>query len=113
MKEIGRERNVRYAGDAEWLPIVQCFQFGKFFQIFLEEIPDFPDNAPALAGAHLRPWAGFECAPRGSHSEIDVGLIAFSDAGENLAGCRIDGIEGLARMGLNPFAIDEKFSWSC
>src|SRR5262249_54038629 len=54
-----------------------------------------------------RPWAVVERAPGGAGGAVDVLGVALGDAGEHLAGGRIERLERLARCRLHPFPVDQ------
>lgn len=60
----------------------------------------------ALADVDVAP--GLEGLPGRQHGFVHVRLVSFSYADDFLARGRVEGGEGLARHGVNPFVVDEE-----
>ena len=73
----------------------------------LEKVAERPDQTLPLAGLDARPRPGLEGAARGGDGEIDVGLVAGRDMGDDFLGGGILDRERLAAAGVDPFAVDQ------
>jgi hypothetical protein len=55
---------------------------------------------------HRGPFAALIGLARGLDRFVDVGLVALGNQAEDLFGCGVDGLEGLAGFGGDPFTAD-------
>ena len=75
-----------------------------------QQIGQLPQQAAPLRGCQARPRAILKSLAGCLYSLVDIFAVAFGDHGQNLAGGRIEGGEGLARSGIDPLAVDEHFA---
>src|SRR5215212_5860305 len=108
VEHVGRQGYVCGLGHGLRLAVVDGFERGEFVRVLQDQVADLVQEASARRRRHARPGAALEGATGGLHGEIDIGLIAFGDTGDNLAGRRVRNLEGLARPGGDPFAVDKK-----
>lgn len=74
--------------------------------MLLDEVGELEEEAAALGGVHVAP--GLEGAAGGLDGDVHVGLVGLLDLGDDLARGRVDGLEGLAREGVDPLAVDQE-----
>jgi hypothetical protein len=60
----------------------------------------------SVGGAHMAPLT-FERAPCGGDGGIDIGAIRFSDVGDDLLICGVDGFEIPPRLGWQALPADQ------
>jgi phosphatidylserine/phosphatidylglycerophosphate/cardiolipin synthase-like enzyme len=75
--------------------------------MLFEEVAEVPYEPRAFGWRDARPRAGFERLARRLHSKINVGFVAGRDVGDDLLRRRVFDLEGLAALGLDPFAVDQ------
>jgi hypothetical protein len=74
--------------------------------MFQNEIADPVYQTAARRGRQLAPRT-IQRRARGAYRRVDIGRIAFGHRRQAHSGGGVKDIEGLARFGLNPFAIDQ------
>ena len=75
--------------------------------MLLEQVRPAHQDLAALGGAHRAPRA-FEGAAGGRDGVVDIGLVAFGDDSNDLAGRGIERFEGATRARRYAPAIDEQ-----
>src|SRR3954454_3611917 len=106
--QTNRATSVCGLGHGLRLAVVDGFKRGEFVRVLQDQVADLVQEASARRRRHARPGGALEGATGGLHGEIDIGLITLGDTGDNLAGRRVRNLEGLARLGGDPFAVDKK-----
>ncbi len=104
---IDDEREVGSHRIAQWLAVVERLQLGEFVLVLFDQVGELVHKAAALARIHLLPRALVERLARGFGGLVNVGLVTLGDVGDHLAGGRVEGLEGLAALGVKPLAVDE------
>ena len=107
MKHVGGQRHVGDACHTERLAVVETFQLRQFIQVFQDQVADLVNNAPARGRAHAAPGAVFQRLARSLHRRVDIGRVAFCHPRQQHFGGGVLYVEDLARLGLNPFAVDQ------
>ena len=106
-EHVDRAADVVAARIGHRLAIVERLEFGELVSVLLEQVAEVPDELRAVGGRDARPRSGLERLPRRVHREVDIGLVARRDVGDDLLRRRIFDLEGLAALGLDPFAVDQ------
>src|ERR1022692_552369 len=75
-----------------------------------DQVPDPPDDAPALGRRHPAPRAVLERPARRPHGPVDVFGATLGDPGERLARRWVGRLERLARRGVGPLPVDEQLT---
>lgn len=74
--------------------------------MLVDEVGEAVNEAAALGGIDVAP--GLESAAGGLHGEVDVGLVGLLNLGNHLTRGRVDGVEGLARDGVDELTVDDE-----
>jgi hypothetical protein len=105
---IRHQRKICSHGILQRLAIVERFEHGQFFFVLVDKVGELADAAAALPGGHFAgPRAGVESLTGGFDGLVNIGLVAFSDLGDYLAGGRIDGVKSS-----NGCGVQRKFATS-
>jgi hypothetical protein len=76
--------------------------------VLFQQIAEAPNELRTVGGRDTRPRTAFERLPRGRHRKVDVCFVARRDVGDNLLRRRVFDLEGLAALGLDPLAVDQR-----
>ena len=98
---LGLRRHLR-----DQLAVVAHLDLAQVLGVLLDQPGDAAHHLAARGLRHLRPGTGLEGARGGLDRPVDVGLVAFGDQRPGLARVGIEGLEGLAGGGVDPFAVD-------
>ena len=66
-QDVDHHRHIDVARFEDRLAVVERLEFGEFVDVLLDQIGKLPDQASALAGRHLAPWAALG---RQRHGEL-------------------------------------------
>src|SRR5579872_633901 len=102
-----RSRNIDDARKEKRLAVIKSFQLREFVAMLIDQLGDFPDNAGAVCGQHLRPRTFFKSLARGLHGAVNVGFIASGNLREDFSGRWIVGIECLTGQSFHPLSTNE------
>ena len=110
VEQIGRQRHVGSARDADGLTIIQGLQLRQLLQVLVDEITQLPDQATALRRGHVRPRPALKGPAGGLNGTVDIFLVALRRMGDHLGGGRVDDVEHLSRGGVDPLPIDQELA---
>ena len=91
---------------AEGAPMSTRVEQAQLVVVLLDDVGDLQQQRLALVGFELRPRPLEGAAGRRDRA-VDILLVAFGDHRQQLASRRVAALEGLARCGAHPLAIDQ------
>ena len=106
-EHVDRAADVVAARIGDRLAVVERFDLGELVSVLFKKVAEVPYEPRTLGGRDARPRAGFERLARRLHRKVDVGFVAGRDVGDDFLRRRILDLEGLAALGLDPFAVDQ------
>jgi hypothetical protein len=106
-EHVDRAADVVPARIGDRLAVVERLDLGEFVGVLFEEVAELPHELRAVAGRNARPLAGFERLSRRRDRGVDVRLVARRHVGDDLLCRRVLDLEGLAALGLDPFAVNQ------
>ena len=107
-EQLGGDADVA-AGGREALAVVERLELGELLGALVDQVADAPQQVRALARGHPRPRrAGLEGVAGGDDGAVGVDGRGLGDLDEDLLGGRVDGVEGLAVLRVDPLAVDQE-----
>ena len=105
----GGEGHIAVAGGADGFAVIQGFQFGQFIGVRFDQVGQLPQQAGALFAVQLAPRAALKGRAGGLHGAGYIFGACQGHLGQFPPAGRIEGGEGFAAGGCDPFAADEQF----
>ena len=90
----------------EHLAGVDCLGAAEFLRFIGQEFRQLAQIAAAFGGGGVGPWAFAEGVVRRLDGPVDIACRCLRNLRPHLAGRRIEALEGLAVLGINPFPVD-------
>ena len=109
LEQLGGQRHIDRAGDADRLAVVEGFQLGELLQVLEDQVAEPPDQPPALrwrsspARARFRTPAARPATARSMSTSSACGAL-----GQQLTGGRVVGLERLLGLRLHPLPVNEQ-----
>jgi len=88
------------------LAVVSRLNLSELLAVLLDEVSKAVEETATVAGVHVTP--GLESTTGSLDSEVHISLVGFLDLGDDVAGGRVDGVEGLAGGRVDPLVVDEE-----
>ena len=101
------QRQVGGDGITVRLAVVEAFQGGKFFLVFLDEVGQAVQVPAALGGIHLRPGARLKRLAGRLDGQINVRLVSLGHLTDGFTRGRVNGWKSLAGGAIDPLTADK------
>ena len=88
--------------------VVQRFQMVHFFEVVFERIRQLVDQAGPDARRQASPFFALECPAGARHGPVDISVAGVCNAGDHLAGGRVQHVDQLAAAGIDLATVDEQ-----